>query len=366
VTVFCPAFSNNIRIEIENNQSIYKPCCDIKKFNNYTDLDSYLNSEELDNLKKSTTFYEGCKSCELQEAHGQISLRNHFQKKFPVNIEGIQQFEIMPNDTCNLKCFMCGPAYSSALAKEYQSLGWIENFKSTDQSDRVIKLIKSLSSLKSISIIGGEFFLAKSNVDIIKTALDCGIEEFRAVTNCTIILDQHLELLSNFKKLEIQISLDGVSSSYEFMRYPSQWETVNANIKKMISVVGRRSINFQSVVQPLNLQHIVKTLEFTNRYIIPHRLKNLVFPTWLSWSILNNYEKELLSNLNDGKLPSNQKQQLQSIIVTMNSIELNQIDRQMFVEKMTTLLRHRQIDAKFITEHFGLLTDLRDQIIGGI
>ena len=150
------------------------------------------------------------------------------------------------------------------------------------------------------------------------------------------------------------------------MRYPSQWETVNANIKKMISVVGRRSINFQSVVQPLNLQHIVKTLEFTNRYIIPHRLKNLVFPTWLSWSILNNYEKELLSNLNDGKLPSNQKQQLQSIIVTMNSIELNQIDRQMFVEKMTTLLRHRQIDAKFITEHFGLLTDLRDQIIGGI
>jgi hypothetical protein len=366
MTVFCPAFSNNIRIEIENGQSIYKPCCEIKKFNNYTDLDSYLNSEDLNNLKKSTTFYEGCKSCEHQEAHGQISLRNHFQKKFPTFSEGIQQFEIMPNNTCNLKCFMCGPAYSSALAKEYQSLGWINDFKSTDQSDKVIELIKSVSSLKSISIIGGEFFLAKSNIEIVKTALDCGIEEFRAVTNCTIILDQHLELLSKFKKLEIQISLDGVGSSYEFMRYPSQWETVNANIKKMILVVGRQSINFQSVIQPLNLQHIVETLELTNRYIVPHRLKNLGFPSWLSWSILNNREKELLSNLSFEKLPSNQKQQLQSIIATMNSIKLNQIDRQMFVGKMTTLLRHRQIDAKVITEHFGVLTDLKDQIIGGI
>lgn len=366
MTVFCPAFSNNIRIDIENNQSIYKPCCDIKKFNNYTDLDSYLNSEELSNLKKSTTFYEGCNSCEQQEAHGQISLRNHFQKKFPVAVDGIQQFEIMPNNTCNLRCFMCGPAYSSALAKEYQSLGWIEDFKSTDQSDRVIELIKSVRTLKSISIIGGEFFLAKSNVDIIKTALDCGIEEFRAVTNCTIILDQHLELLSNFKKLEIQISLDGVNSSYEFMRYPSQWETVNANIKKMISVVDRRSINFQSVVQPLNLQHINETLELSNRYIISHRLKNLVFPSWLSWSILNNYEKEMLSNLNFDKLPLNQKQELQSIIATMNSIEFNQSDRQMFIEKMIKLLRHRRMDVKVITEHFGLLVDLSDQIVGNI
>ena len=186
------------------------------------------------------------------------------------------------------------------------------------------------------------------------------------MTNCTIILDKHLELLPKFKKLEIQISLDGVGSSYEFMRHPSQWETVNANIKKMISAVGHQSINFQSVIQPLNLQNINETLELTNRYIIPHRLKNLVFPAWLSWSILNDYEKELLSNLNFDKLPSNQKQQLQSIVATMNSNEFNQSDRQMFIEKMIKLLRHRQIDVKVITEHFGLLVDLSDQIVGNI
>ena len=91
-----------------------------------------------------------------------------------------------------------------------------------------------------------------------------------------------------------------------------------------------------------------------------------MFPSWLSWSILNNYEKELLSNLNFNKLPSNQKQQLQSIVATMNSIEFNQFDRQMFIEKMIKLLRHRQIDVKVITEHFGLLVDLSDQIVGNI
>ena len=365
MTFHCSALNSNIRIDVHSGQPTYKPCCDIKQFNEYTDLESYLSSNELASLKTSTTFPVNCKSCELQESQNQTSLRLQFENRFK-NANGINQIEIMPNDTCNLKCFMCGPTNSSSLAQEYVSLGWLNSYRSTDISDNVISLINKLDSLETIGIIGGEFFLAKSNIAIMEAALENNIEEFRVVTNCTILLEKHLELLSKFKKLELQISLDGYADNYEFMRYPAKWENINDNIKRIIAAVGRDKIKFQSVVQPLNIQHITGLLQITNRYVVPHRLKNLVLPSWLSWSILDNNEKQLLSNLEFSKLPLNQIDQLNDIIISMNSVEFNQINRQIFIEKMSSLLRHRQIDVNIISNQFGLLTNLSDQIIGEI
>lgn len=359
---FCKAMTNNIRLDVDDQQMIYKPCCDIKNFPKYININDYLNSSYLANLVNADSFPANCSSCLLQEQQGQVSLRKHFDNKFN-NTLSIEQLEIMPNNTCNLKCFMCGPAYSSSFAQEYSALGWIQPFKHSDISEDAIDLINNLDNLKSISIIGGEFFLAKKNIDIMKAALVKGIKDFRAVTNCTIIHDEQLELLKQFESLSLQISLDGVKDSYELMRYPSKWETIEANVKRVIKVIPRANINFQSVIQPLNVLNIDQMLQFTNPLIIPHRLKNLVDPNWLSWAILMDHEKEMVINYLKSirSLPNKQLIEISKFIETIDQFEYNPKLRKEFVYRMKQILNIRKLDYKIIDKHF-LLKDLMNDV----
>lgn len=366
----CQAPFKNIRISmISANNMVYRPCCNYRDYNiTHKNVNDYIHSSELTNLQQSmhgNTLPAGCETCVKEEDQAQTSLRQNMnQNRVPYG-QGIAQLEVFPNNTCNLRCFMCNPMSSSSLAAEYHALGWLSQYHEIDTVDQTLHDIESLPDLHTVSFIGGEFFLAKRATEILALVRRRQLA-VRLVTNATIVLPQHMEHLGSIQDLELQISLDATQEAYEFVRYPANWNTVDSNIRQLQQQLPQARLNFNCVVQPLNIAHLVDTLLYANSLRIPVRTNNLLGPLWLNWQILTAQEKKLIQATVENQLSDNlaqkQKAHVRSILATMTACEFAQDQRQEFRRRMSALLAHRKIADSRVRDHFKLVPSLADFI----
>ena len=185
----------------------------------------------------------------------------------------------------------------------------------------------------------------------------------RVVTNATVLLPEHMTRLSQIPNLELQISLDGIGHSYEFMRYPAQWTTVEANIYRIKNELKQAKINFNFVAQPLNAQYMIPTMDYANKLRIPIRLTNLVDPAWLTWQVLNDQEKTCLveilnSQLDQYRLSTQQKNEIRSYQQTIRTTASAHNLRQTLQHKIRATLGLRNVSHEKILQHLGQLHSL--------
>lgn len=363
---YCAAPFNTVRVDAtDRNQTRYRPCCMYSSNKTYNDISEYLNSAELAELREhfltQSILPSGCQACDRQEQQKQTSWRQHFNCKFQ-DQKQITQVELFPGNVCNLKCFMCSENYSTALGAERTKLNFIDSYQEIDNVDACIDTIRNLPNLTEISFIGGEFFLTKKNLEI----LDLIIEKqlgVRVVTNGTILLPEHMSRLKQIPKLRLQISIDGIGDSYEFMRYPAKWNVVEKNIHHIKNDLKHAQINFNFVVQLLNIQHMIPTIDYANKLRIPIRLTNLVSPAWMTWEVLNDQEKIQLVNgldnqLNQYRLSTRQQNEVKSYQQTIQTTALAVDLRQMFQHKIQAILKFRNISHEKVLQHLGQLHSL--------
>ena len=142
-----------------------------------------------------------------------------------------------------MKCISCNP---------YSSSKWYEEHKEIYQTDvRPVKFYKNnflqifvdnAPNLIHLDIPGGEPFL--SGVDEQQQLLFHYIQTGHSknmtlhyTTNTTIFPDQTWwQLWQNFKQVEIQLSIDGIGSHNEYIRFPSNWNQTVNNIQKFLAV----------------------------------------------------------------------------------------------------------------------------------
>jgi molybdenum cofactor biosynthesis enzyme MoaA len=366
----CTAPFKNIRINVfASEQMTFRPCCNFDNYNaEHNSVQDYLASDLLKNTQTQmyTELPSACSACTRQEAQGQISLRQHYNNRF-TDLDGIAQLETFPSNVCNLRCFMCSEDSSTSLAAERRQLGWIESYQEVDNADATMDAIASLPDLSVVSFIGGEFFLAKRNVEILNQVAQRKLG-IRLVTNATILLPQHIQALKQIKDIMLQISIDGINENYEFMRYPGRWADVHHNIHQLKQELPHARFNFNFVVQPLNIQHMVETIDYANRLIVPIALTNLIDPTWLSWAILTEDETNMLANRleeqsEEAVLTSRQRAQCAEYATTMTNSVHDPALRAEFVQRMSQLLTHRRITPDATRKQLGDLRDLADSII---
>lgn len=357
----CAAIEKNIRIEGSDATGLrILPCCVYQTNHNYRTLAEYYASEEYLQLKQSHEWPSGCGVCKKQEQQNQTSYRQHANNAID-DIKG-KRFEIFPSNICNLKCVMCGPAYSSALAQEQRAIGIASNqyVKEFDISDEVITILEQAKDVESISLIGGEFFLAKGNLPILDLAINRQLP-VRVVTNATVILPNHLSKLQQLKDLELQISCDGIDKHYEFMRYPAKWDTFTANTRRLISSLPSAKINFHFVAQPLNAVNLIPSLAFLNRLKKPTRVTALAYPEHTSWSILTAQDKERMlsamqQQLSEAKLTEQQHRQVLDIMMSIENASYSEQHRQSFTNIIGRTMQHRGYNMVEV-ERFELPTN---------
>lgn len=368
---YCRQPFSNIRVQPGDSSDIeFLPCCHYKPLHPIRNISDYISSQEMDQLRQSllydTELPDGCRICKQQEQAGQESWRQRYNRDQPTSSEmKIEEIEVFMNNTCNLKCFMCSPSYSTAIGSEYQRLGWIQQIPVFDFTDEVLHTLDLLPDLKSIGFIGGEFFFSKDSLGILDRAAAQGVG-VRIITNATVITQDHLEKLQTLPWVDIQISLDGIGPQYEFMRYPAKWDIVSKNIKSLRAALPGRKLHVNTVVQTLNFEHLPRLLDWCNHNLLPVQLTNLLHPSWLSWSIIDDQEKNILKSsveksLSAVSVTQKQKKILSDFYSTIENSVFDQSARLMFVERMSMILKNRKISPEKFREHLGCLGTLLDQ-----
>lgn len=371
--IFCPAPLNNLRIENDSSANVvFKPCCLYQVHQPIPTLEQYLHGSEMQTFRSKMLNNESdtsCFRCTVPESMGLTSIRQSFlNKSLTATQTKITSLEIFFGNTCNLGCAMCSSNFSSFAAEErFQSGIMLKRVPTVDNIQTALDTMEHLPDLKSITFIGGEFFLVKRNIEILDKIIERKVKCV-ITTNASVLTEPLLQKLQQINDLEIGISVDGTESVYEFMRYPANWATLNTNIDILRTQLSWADYCVRFVAQPLNVQNLHELFDWANKKMIATQHQVLVSPEYLTWKILTSQEKQNIVDLLSTKQSKYKITNKQKIIIDnfINGLQQDLFDqdlRKTGIEYLSKLFAHRKISAEVIRKQFGILVVLADQII---
>ena len=191
-----------------------------------------------------------CGTCWKDEANGKESKRLIYNKmaEHTNMVIDYDSDKCVPKDlqinignVCNLKCRTCSPVCSSKWAVEYRDRGkgiWkpeyeIE-FNDFEKSVFWHDIDNWSKTVERLEIMGGEPFYSKSFKKLVDALIDNGSSKnisMNLSTNGTIFNASLMDkMLTNFKKVGINISIDGIGKHFDYIRHGVPWVTVKDNL----------------------------------------------------------------------------------------------------------------------------------------
>ena len=267
-----------------------KPCCiykdNITKPNGepyYIQTDTVkdiFHSEYMDNLRNeflSGKLPEGCSTCWKDEDNGYKSKRQIYNDIYENQMYGLdyknvpeypEDYQLIISNACNLKCRSCTPSHSNTWQKEMMDVLSTNQdtpeFRATygihtyelvhgqpgSNSSTLIKDIDNwIPHIKRLEIVGGEPFHIGKWLELWDYMIEKGYSkniELYLSTNTTIYNEEVLvKLIKNFKRLGIGLSIDGLGTTYNYLRHPGKWELTSQNILNYYRVFKQYEKDYQ-------------------------------------------------------------------------------------------------------------------------
>jgi sulfatase maturation enzyme AslB (radical SAM superfamily) len=287
-----------------------QPCCLYKGYIEQDGKPLYVQTHSVDEIFHSKYMKDlreqfrnnikpsGCSTCWTDEDSGYDSKRIVYNKihgaiEWEQEPQDISEFQLIISNSCNLKCRSCTPSHSSQWQKEMIAITGDNGYnmphgQSADESGKLWTERHSwYKNLKRLEIVGGEPFYVKQWHTILNELIDLGYSkniDVTMTTNCTLFFPELIKKMAdNFKSVSIGLSIDGIGSTYEYIRHPGKWDVTYENMKKYHEFVDL--INIQ-----LNL-----TISWLNALEVPdiHELVRNEFPKFTIWNNLVHYPLHL-------------------------------------------------------------------------
>ena len=271
-----------------------------------------------------------CEPCFSLEDQGVESLRQrHVAGKIPearVNLypnalDALKEDYTMPfeiptielklNNLCNLKCRMCHPMDStswndwSEIKEFYKAEGNImydiveehdlENTptldKFQDSPEWWASLEKLLPHFRRVEFAGGEPLMDPQHYRILDMLAPYGHQiEIKYATNLTMLGKSNRtvwEYWPKFKSVAVNVSIDGISNSYEYIRGNASWSELVNNIRQIQSISNISRIVGACTVQISNVLILDKMCEFfLDKLGIVFHTHRVAYPKVLSAQVL--------------------------------------------------------------------------------
>ncbi len=243
----CRWLDNHISLESTGQ---IRPCCAWRNTGKEITI-----TKDAPTYYKNTDFYKdisgklrqdrwpaGCTDCELEEKHGQVSMRQEGEEIYAK--QGYTDAEVKFGNLCNLKCAMCSPYNSSLIDKEYSAMRKQglkhELIKRTspmintwyEDQEMIEHIAKQMNERKQIRFAGGEPTINNYLINFLNALTNKRIA-IQITTNGNNWPTKLYDALEPFDKKKIIISIDGYGEHNEYIRYPSRWKKIQENISKM-------------------------------------------------------------------------------------------------------------------------------------
>lgn len=305
---------------VVNTDSTIQPCCMMKRGTHKLKseqgmqltikdkLSDAWNSGEMKTIRTAMVNgqpLEGCKVCYLQESSGRVSNRQYANSEWSGRLGEKEMYKLIDKavltggeldysiayldlrlgNLCNLKCRMCNPFNSSQIAKEHIELEqkddkykvvWARSFGRFDKRimdvqpwfdgdvlwDQIIDLIPSL---KKVYMTGGEPTLIQNNFRFMEECIRRNRRDITLFfnTNCTNVNKKFTNLIGQFGRVNINASVDGVGEVNDYIRSPSHWQQISANVETLAQMPNVH-LGVTPTVQVYNIFNLIDTLNWVD------------------------------------------------------------------------------------------------------
>jgi len=243
----------------------------------------------------------------LDELHPEMTM----PFKFPT-------MEIKLNNLCNLKCRMCHPMDSTSwndwkeveefyvkennfMVKAIEDLNLINKpylDKFDDNPNWWTSFEKLLPYFQRVEFAGGEPLMDPQHYRILDMLAPYGDNiEIKYATNLTMLGKSNRTIWQywpKFKSVAVNVSIDGIGDSYEYVRGNASWAELVNNIKQVQTIPNVSRIVGAVAVQVSNVLILDKMIElFLNELGIVFYTNMVQYPNVLSIQVIPNELKSL-------------------------------------------------------------------------
>lgn len=253
------------------NTEVRGPCCRSKLENNYTGIDEYWESNELESLRSdllSGIQNPICKVCWKTESDGLKSLRidsnKRFKREFLTNPK-IIELKYNPGRECNLACMMCSEDFSSKFASLWKGemkppsseVPDVDNHKTVSTW-----IYSNYQQLESLSVNGGEPLYNKKFLNMMDFLIEKNVSKNIVLyisTNATLLPESTIKKLRHFKQVVCIVSIEAVGLPNDYIRWYGNFD----KIKKNIEILDKEfDVSVHPTTSALNIIHLPKLEQF--------------------------------------------------------------------------------------------------------
>ena len=241
---FCKYLSNGYKINIQDDQLLWSPCCFYKTKTPIENKEQF--KEAIAYTSSATDWLPECSICQVME-HSGAKNQSPRIKSFRAIQDEYQDaecaaLEISFDTKCNAACLSCGPYCSSTWAKYEFKHGLIGHLYQLPPAEQLFnRLIDTvpMDKLETIFVMGGEPFYGDTNLKFLQHLNDIHPNLKKVVlryqTNGSITPSKEvMEFWDKFKAVRLNLSIDGIGDRFDYLRWPLKWHRVNRNIKYLL------------------------------------------------------------------------------------------------------------------------------------
>jgi MoaA/NifB/PqqE/SkfB family radical SAM enzyme len=240
----------------------------------------------------------------------------------PVNVP---YFDLRLGNTCQLKCVMCSPHDSSSWIKDWklqypkyktvelkQDQDWDRKFDYTwYQKGSFLDTMKSQAEyIKELYFAGGEPLLIPEHYKILEFMVETGASKncvLRYNSNGVDIPFRLFRLWKEFKQVKFNFSIDAVGLQNNYIRYPSEWNSIVQNLHILDTTPDNVTVNIACAVQLLNVCYLPELANwkidkgFKKINVAPYGggiigTHLVYFPSYLNIRVLPHHIKEIATS----------------------------------------------------------------------
>lgn len=315
-------------------------------------IDNIWNSKYYQQIRRDMVenkFPEACQVCYKEDAVGKRSMRvkeleiwnnsNTLNTALDNTNDGIVSvlptyLDLRMGNLCNLKCRTCDPVSSSQIHKEGKSITDAPNFfkSSMSTADTMVQwwstitfkqsLQRLLPTTELVWLSGGEPTLVDEGHALIQRLIDTDRAKdtkLRYVINLTNLTEKFINQFEQFKSVDFHCSIDGINDVNYYMRYPSDFGTLEKNLSRLTET-NANLICLIHTVSNLNIYRVPDVIDWLEDFNkdksnkVKLNLNPVNKPDLFHPSILDDHTKQIVYNkLTNYKTNQKNTKELQSL-----------------------------------------------------
>jgi hypothetical protein len=222
-------------------------------------------------------------------------------------------------NTCNSRCLMCTPINSSEVAKDYRDFGydfgewglqgredelcaafeWLEHADGESRYASILNMIVNNDRLIYLKQNGGEGFIQPATKRLLRDIVQHGKRDFNYLinTNCTVWDQEILDLASTFDYSQLDLAIETVDPSNEYLRHGCDQESVLKIIHRYhTECSGSLKPILKCVPSALSILTLDTLIDYARATGMDLQANTLYKPLWMRIQILPRDIKQGLIN----------------------------------------------------------------------